>query len=61
MNNDLTQEQKREIQKVYEKWAKKTLKECKNMTPTEEREYIKNNESLMFEELEKLKEKFSTK
>ena len=31
------------------------------MTPTEEREYIKNNESLMFEELEKLKEKFSTK
>lgn len=53
-------DKEKEIQGVYTKYAKQGLKDCKNMTIEEEKEYIKKNEPKMKKEIEEIIRKYNT-
>lgn len=59
LNRELYEDEKKEIQSVYTKYAKQGLKACKNMTPSEESEYDKKELPKMVEELENIKQKYN--
>ena len=51
-------DKEKEIQAVYEKYAAKGLKDCKNMSVEEEKKYIDKWQPIMEKEIEKVIEKY---
>lgn len=51
-------EQEKEIQAIHGKYAKKMLKDCKNMTVEEEKQYIRKWQPIMDKEIEEVIKKY---
>lgn len=56
----MSEEEKKEIQEVYAKFAKEGLKERDGMTQEEEKKYSEKKEKEIIKELEKIKKKYSS-